>query len=162
MSRLDTATVDAAVSALKSRALAAIDTIQKKKTILGGWFGNNDTLDSDAGAIRTLVTGDNCALAHWGFAGYEAVDDDSKVDSWLATGRTIESSIAKIDGYSDTATLDSVVKLTVAQTAADTADLSKKAISGALGFAWSALPWYVWGAVAVAAGGVVYFKVIRK
>lgn len=166
MGRLDTNTVDAAFSALNSRALAAISVITNKKTLLGGFFGNNDTLDSDAGAIRTLTgkqddgsVNSNAALPRWQQFGYEAVDDDSKVDGWLANGKTFESSIAAIDGYSDSATLASVVHLTVDQTALDVKTKVNDAGKTLAKFAWDALPWYVWLGGAVAVGGFIYLKV---
>lgn len=162
MGQLDTATVDAAYNALRSRALAAIDSINSKKTLLGGFFGNNDTVDSTAGAIRTLLgigangqptdygRAGNDAFDHWKAAGYDAVDDDSQVSGWLATGKTLESSIAAIDGYANGATLDSVVHLTISQTATDIKDDANAALNAGAGFVWSALPWWV-----IAGGGLV-------
>lgn len=176
MGQLDQPTVDAAYNALKSRALAAIDTIVKKKTILGGFFGNNDTLDSDAGAIRTLIGIDDTGaptqygtqrvdtIDRWQDAGYQAVDDDSLVPSWLATGKTIESSIAAIDGYSDGATLDSVVHFTAQATSQQLKDDANDALIAASGFVWSALPWWAIAGIGVAALGVgfVYVRPLLK
>lgn len=176
MGQLDQPTVDAAYNALKSRALAAIDTIVKKKTILGGYFGNNDTLDSDAGAIRTLVGIDdsgnptaygavgNDAFDNWHTLGGQAVDDDSLVDRWVALGKTIESSIAAIDGYSDGATLDSVVHLTAQATSQQLKDDANDALIAASGFVWSALPWWAIAGIGVAALGVgfIYVRPLLK
>lgn len=133
---------------------------------------HNDTIDSDAGAIRTLIGIDDTgaptqygtqrvdAIDRWQDAGYQAVDDDSLVPSWLATGKTIESSIAAIDGYSDGATLDSVVHLTINQTADDIKKNVNDATKTGLAFIWNALP--IWGKagviIAPVAVGYLYLR----
>lgn len=161
--RLSTDTVINAYGALRSRALAAIDGISNKKTLLGGFFGNNDTLDQNVGAIKTLVYGrgtanapdENAALERFKASGFDAVEDNDKIDSWLKLGKVIESSIAAIDGYADGATLESTVKLVAAATAKDVGNKAKDLAKDAL----DVVPWYVYGMVIAAVAGIVYLKV---
>lgn len=46
-------------------------------------------------------------------------EDDGRVDGWLSVGQDFAKAIGEIDGYGTDAALDSVVRQTVTQTAAD-------------------------------------------
>ncbi|SRR6266851_377078 len=118
MGRLSTDQVLQAASSLTARASSAIDSLEAKKSFVGGWTGNNDTVEQSQGALRMIR---DRQIPGWRDNGLTIAqaEDDGRVDGWLSVGQDFAKAIGEIDGYGTDAALDSVVRQTVTQTAAD-------------------------------------------
>ena len=143
--------VDSITATLLNRANAAIDNTEAGKSIAGYFTGNNDTVESSAGALRNTVsqiTGTFQPLGHTLAAAYAAgdaqnangTDLDTAIRRWVSLGQTYVTSINEIDGYGNDASLDAVLQQTASATATQTVQLAKQGVAAAA----SLLPWYVW------------------
>lgn len=101
-------------------------------------------LNAQVGAVRSIL-GSVDGLARQADNGL----DEQRSDAWVDAAKEAARSLSAISGYSGEATLDWVIQQTARATGETVKQGINTAASAALGFAWSAIPW--WALVGAAA-----------
>lgn len=150
MGLLSTDEVNTIANSLLSRASAAIDSLEEKKSFMGSVFGNNDTINSTQGALIMIR---DKQIPPWRDRGLSiaANEDDDLIGKWKSLGQDFANAINEIDGYGKDASLESVVTLTAKQTGTDTVKMA--------GQVASVIPFQVWIGLAVVGGIILLFSV---
>lgn len=164
--------VDTISGELISRANAAISNLQSQLSSIP-IANNNDTVNQSIGALQTVIGDLQPAWINRGYALADAVaaGNETNIDPvtadtslnplyqnltygteinvWKDVGTVAQNSIAAIDGYGESASLQAVI----GQTATATVQQVEQGIKQAAGDLAVAIPWYVYaGAFALVIG----------
>ena len=160
--------VSAIVTSLQGRFTDAAQAIRASITLGDRAAGNAMTLVQVAGSLEE--TGP--VIVQWASRGYDVASGKSAPftdensggapgsgqaraeNAWRSAGAALESQLASAPGYAHDARLDTVLRQTVVQTAAD----AKRLMDEAPGALFEALPWWVKVGGALLVAGIVWSK----